>query len=78
MTSITEKVPRSLAKVITWRIIMIVQYVLIGYFTTGSWAFGVSLAGITTVINSTLYFFHERAWNATDWDRKIKEEGVQA
>lgn len=78
MTSITEKVPRSLAKVLTWRAIMIIQYFAIGYYTTGSVAFGAALAGFTTVVNSALYFLHERAWNATDWSRKIKEEGAQA
>lgn len=73
-THITEKLPRSLAKVITWRIIMIIQYFCLGYFMTGSVTFGASLAGITTVINSTIYFLHERLWNVTDWDRQVKEE----
>jgi uncharacterized membrane protein len=70
--SITEKIPRSLAKVLTWRIIMIIQYFAIGYYTTGSVAFGAALAGVTTIINSTLYFLHERAWNRTNWDRKAE------
>jgi uncharacterized membrane protein len=26
------------------------------------------------VVNSILYFFHERAWNATDWDREINDK----
>lgn len=73
-THITEKVPRSVAKMFTWRALMVVQYFCIGYYTTGSIAFGAGLAGFTTIVNSTLYFFHERAWNATDWDRKVKEE----
>ena len=72
-THITEKVPRSVAKMITWRALMVIQYFCIGYFTTGSIAFGAGLAGVTTIVNSTLYFFHERAWNKTDWDRKVKE-----
>lgn len=71
-TKISEKIPRSLAKVVSWRVIMIVQYVLLGYFTTGSWVFGASLAGITTIINSFIYYLHERAWNKTDWDRAIE------
>jgi uncharacterized membrane protein len=57
---------------------MICQYVLLGYFTTGSWAFGASLAGITAIINSVIYYFHERAWNRTDWDRQIEQEEVAA
>ena len=49
-----EKIPRSLAKVLSWRIIIIGQYFAIGYFTTGSIAFGAGLAGATTIINSTI------------------------
>lgn len=64
-----EKIPRSLAKVLSWRIIIIGQYFAIGYFTTGSIAFGAGLAGATTIINSTLYFFHERAWNRSSWGK---------
>jgi uncharacterized membrane protein len=71
MSTITEKIPRSLAKVVTWRIIMIMQYFAIGYYTTGSVAFGAALAGFTTVVNSLLYFTHERLWNKTDWDRQV-------
>jgi uncharacterized membrane protein len=74
--AITERIPRSLAKVLSWRLIIIGQYFAIGYFTTGSVAFGASLAGITTLVNSCLYFFHERAWNKTDWDREVKQEEV--
>jgi len=72
-TSITERIPRSLAKVLSWRLIIMGQYFAIGYFTTGSVAFGASLAGFTTIVNSTLYYLHERAWNKTDWDRTSKQ-----
>ena len=70
-TRVSERIPRSVAKMISWRALIVLQYFFIGYFTTGSALFGAGLAGFTTVVNSTLYFFHERAWNATDWDRNI-------
>jgi len=72
-TKFIEKLPRSLAKVISWRIIIMGQYFAIGYFTTGSIAFGLGLASVTTVVNSTLYFLHERAWNRSDWGKKLAE-----
>ena len=72
-TSFSERIPRSVAKMITWRIIMIVQYFCIGYVTTGSIAFGAGLAGVTTIVNSVIYLLHERAWNKTDWDRKVNK-----
>ena len=72
-TKFQERIPRSLAKVLTWRAIMIMQYVAIGYFTTGSLAFGIGLAGFTTIVNSMLYFLHERSWNRSDWGKKLAE-----
>jgi uncharacterized membrane protein len=49
------------------------QFFFIGYYTTGSVAFGVGLASVTTVVNSVIYFLHERAWNRADWGKKIAE-----
>lgn len=72
-TKFVEKIPRSLAKVISWRLIIIMQFFFIGYYTTGSIAFGVGLASITTVVNSIIYFLHERAWNRANWGKKISE-----
>jgi uncharacterized membrane protein len=72
--SITEKIPRSIVKMVSWRIIIMGQYFCIGYYTTGSVTFGASLAGATTIINSTLYYFHERLWNKTDWDRQVTDQ----
>jgi uncharacterized membrane protein len=69
MKNYIEKLPRTMAKVLSWRIIMIIQYTLLGYFTTGSWAFGIGLAGVTTIINSTIYFLHERLWNEFGWGK---------
>jgi uncharacterized membrane protein len=73
-TKFQEQVPRSLAKVITWRIIMATQYFLLGWWATGSIASGVGLAGITTVVNSFIYFFHERAWNLSNWGKQVSEQ----
>jgi len=72
-----ERIPRSLAKVVSWRIIIMGQYFAIGYFTTGSVAFGLGLASFTTVVNSTLYFFHERAWNRSDWGKKLADNSEE-
>jgi len=68
-----EKIPRSLGKVITWRIILSIQYFLIGYFTMGTIASALGLVGITTVVNSCIYYLHERAWNKSDWGKQVVE-----
>jgi len=64
-----ERIPRSLGKVITWRIILSIQYFIIGYATTGSLAKAAGLVGITTVVNSAIYYLHERAWNKSNWGK---------
>ena len=69
----TEKIPRSVAKVITWRIIMATQYFLLGWWATGSIASGAGLAGVTTIINSGIYYLHERTWNKAQWGKAIDE-----
>lgn len=68
-----EKIPRSVGKVITWRIILSIQYFIIGYVTTGSIASALGLVGITTVVNSCIYYLHERAWNKSDWGKQVVE-----
>lgn len=74
MTKFNEIIPRTLSKLVTWRIIMIIQYIAIGYFTTGSIMFGVGLAGVTAITNSIIYYLHERAWNRNLWGKKVIEE----
>ena len=70
-THITEKIPRSVAKVITWRILVTITNVLGGWIASGNPWVGLGVVGFALVVNSILYFFHERAWNRTDWDRTV-------
>jgi uncharacterized membrane protein len=37
-------------------------------------AAGLGFAGFALVMNSTLYFIHERAWNRVDQGKVVKEE----
>ena len=73
-TKFQERIPRSLAKVITWRILVTVTNTVGGYLASGSWIIGLGVASFALVVNSILYFFHERAWNRADWGKKILEE----
>lgn len=70
-THITEKIPRSVAKVITWRILVTITNFLGGWIASGNPWVGLGVVGFALVVNSILYFFHERAWNRTDWDRTV-------
>lgn len=72
-TQIIERIPRSLAKVITWRILVTITNFLGGWLASGNPWIGLGVVSFALVVNSILYFFHERAWNRTDWDRQINK-----
>jgi len=71
---ITERIPRSVAKVITWRILVTITNFFGGWIASGNPWVGLGVVSFALVVNSVLYFFHERAWNRTDWDRTVKQE----
>ena len=71
---ITERIPRSLAKVITWRILVTITNFFGGWLASGNPWVGLGVVSFALVVNSILYFVHERVWNRTDWDRKVQEE----
>ncbi len=71
-----ERIPRSLAKVITWRILVTITNTVGGFLASGSWVVGLGVASFALVVNSILYFFHERIWNRSDWGKKLTEVNV--
>jgi uncharacterized membrane protein len=68
-----ENHKRSLAKVISWRVLLTISHFVNGFIVTGSIAIGLQIAGWAAVINSALYWIHERAWNWIQWNRKPKD-----
>ncbi len=69
----TEKHPRTIAKMVSWRVLLTISHIVNGFLATGSVLVGLKIAGWATVINSTLYWLHERAWNFIDALRKGNE-----
>jgi uncharacterized membrane protein len=65
---------RSLGKVVTWRILVTITNFVGGYLASGSWKVGLGVVGFALVINSTLYYFHERAWNRINAGKTVTEE----
>ena len=45
-----------------------------GYLASGDPMTGLKVAIGATIINSIIYFCHERLWNRVDWDRKVNED----
>ena len=66
----TEKHPRTIAKVISWRVLLTLSHLVNGFIVSGSWATGLQIAGLAAIINSVLYWGHERGWNYAQWNRK--------
>lgn len=73
MLKFYERIPRSLAKVITWRILVTITNFVGGWLASGNPWVGLGVVSFALVVNSVLYFFHERLWNRTNWDRAVKE-----
>ena len=60
---------RSIAKAVSWRIVATLTTMLLVFMFTGNLVVsgGVGLAELFSKM--VLYYFHERAWNATDFGR---------
>lgn len=71
-----EKAMRSLGKVVTWRILVTITNFIGGWLASGSWQVGLGVVSFALVVNSILYFFHERAWNRIQAGKEIKEDGT--
>ena len=69
-----EKTIRSLGKVVTWRILVTVTNFFGGWIASGNPWVGLGVVGFALIVNSTLYYFHERAWNRILWGKGSVED----
>lgn len=74
MKKYREKHPRTIVKVITWRVLLTISHIVNGFIATGSLVTGLQIAGLAAIINSFLFWSHERAWNIFQWNRKDHEK----
>ena len=72
-TKFVEKALRSLGKVVTWRILVTITNFIGGWLASGSWAVGLGVVSFALVVNSILYYFHERVWNRIDAGKELVE-----
>jgi uncharacterized membrane protein len=61
---------RSLVKTITWRVTGSTAAVLIAYAVTGSIAVSSTIGILHLIINTFLYYIHERIWARITWGRR--------
>ena len=67
--TLEEKLKRSLAKTVSWRVVGTIATVIISYIITGTLALAFSIGIIELISKLVLYFFHERAWNKIKWGK---------
>ncbi len=60
---------RSITKAISWRIIATTLIGIIAYIFTGAAIQSIELTLTAAVVNTTLYYFHERLWSSISWGR---------
>lgn len=73
MFNFKENHPRTLVKTVSWRVLLTISHFVNGFIVTGSIALGLQIAGWSALLNSVLYWLHERAWNWMQWNRKPKD-----
>ena len=73
MNKLKETHQRTIAKSISWRIILTISHFINGFITTGSWVTSAAIVGITTLTNSVYYWLHERGWNYVNWKRELSD-----
>ncbi len=64
-----ERITRSIAKTISWRLVGTLDTIIISWIITGEIAMALSIGSIELVSKMLLYFFHERAWNKVKWGK---------
>ena len=60
---------RSLVKTITWRITGSSATFLIAYLIVGDFSISSGIAATQLILNTILYYIHERVWNIITWGR---------
>jgi len=69
-----ENFNRTIIKLITWRILISTQYFAVGWWVSGNPWVGVGAVGAALIVNSILYYLHERAWNRVQWGKRAMNE----
>jgi uncharacterized membrane protein len=67
-----EKISRSVAKSITFRIVVLLADGVIVYFFTRKLELALGIVIVRNAVAMVLYFVHERMWEKTNWGRKGK------
>lgn len=64
-----EQAKRSWVKTISYRVLIIIATLIAVFIITGDVAITVDVTIITSMVNTLLYFVHERVWNKIHWGK---------
>ena len=64
-----ERIRRSFAKALSWRVFATITTMIIVYTITGHLNLAMMAGGADVIAKLILYFFHERAWNKIQWGK---------
>ncbi len=64
-----DRPKRTFVKAIIWNVIGLAVMTAVGFFMTGSFAFGGAMAAINTVVGLSTYVLYERIWSRIAWGR---------
>jgi uncharacterized membrane protein len=67
---------RSILKTISWRTLGTIDTIIISWFVIGDIDFAVTIGGVEVFTKMILYFFHERAWNKSNFGR-VKQTPIE-
>ncbi len=68
---------RSLIKTISWRIAGSTSTFTIAFLVTGSFGISSGIAVIQMIVNTFLYWIHERMWNRIEWGKVDEKNSSQ-
>jgi uncharacterized membrane protein len=66
-----ETTTRSLIKTVSWRITGSSATFLLSYAVSGNFAMAGTIAVAQIIVNTVLYYVHERVWNRISWQRNF-------
>ena len=73
-----DKHYRSIIKAVSWRTVGTIDTMVVSFFVTGNLVMAISIGSVEVLTKMVLYYFHERAWNKTNFGRlKIVENDYQ-
>ncbi|MCX6061957.1 MAG: DUF2061 domain-containing protein [Campylobacterales bacterium] len=64
-----DKHYRSVLKAVSWRTVGTIDTMVIAFFITGNLIWALSIGSIEVFTKMVLYYFHERAWEKTNFGR---------